>query len=404
MTKVLVAVPTGETSRYATFYDYYNQLERAEGTLHMFARGQSPAKGRNMMIQAAIDNECTHILFLDDDVIPPSDILKKLLAHDKDVVSGLYPMRDFPHYPVIFDKRFQNGFNRHTHLKSEIDGLIEITNCGFGCVLIKMHVFNLLKKPWVTLGELEADGWCDDIAFFNKLGDAGIKMYCDTSVLVDHMMTIHVGFRRVNDSWMINYDNRGKGNLQFPITYPSSDVDIARRIDGWLSDKELDFLGVAGKTYKYILEVGSYKGKSARAFADNTSGQVMCIDTWNSVVCGADGKPIYTTNDATYVDFVKNLQEHIETKKVIINRMNYKDFVPNGFKPDFIFIDAAHDYESAKHDIEKSMSMNPWIIAGHDYDSKVWPGVVKAVDEKFSKINLVDTIWWVENDRFGESV
>jgi len=34
----------------------------------MFARGQSPAKGRNMMIQAAIDNECNSHLFLDDDV------------------------------------------------------------------------------------------------------------------------------------------------------------------------------------------------------------------------------------------------------------------------------------------------------------------------------------------------
>jgi len=41
----------------------------------------------------------------------------------------------------------------------------------------------------------------------------------------------------------------------------------------------------------------------------------MCIDTWNSVVCGADGKPNLHNNDATYVDFVKNLQEHIETKK-----------------------------------------------------------------------------------------
>jgi len=79
--------------------------------------------------------------------------------------------------------------------------------------------------------------------------------------------------------------------------------------------------------------------------------------------------------------------------------MNYKDFVPNGFKPDFIFIDAAHDYESAKHDIEKSMSMNPWIIAGHDYDSKVWPGVVKAVDENSAKsTSLIQFGGWKMTD------
>lgn len=398
MAKVLVGVPTAEAARHSNFYDYYNQLERPEGTLHMFARGQSPARGRNMIIQAAIDNECTHVFFLDDDVIPPSDIIVKLLAHDKDVVTGLYPMRDFPHYPVAFNKRFDNGFNRYIHLKPEINGLIEITNCGFGCVLIKMGVFDLVKKPWVTLGELEADGWCDDIAFFNKVGDAGIKMFCDTTVLVDHMMTVFAGFRKVNDNWVINYDIRGKGNCQFPISYPAAEIDLALRIEGWMSDKELEFLGIAAKNHNFILEVGSYKGKSARVFADNTSGMVMCVDTWNSIVHSNEGKPIYKTDDDTYTEFVKNLYEHIATKKVIIERIDYKDFEPNGFKPDFIFIDAAHDYESAKHDIEKSMLMKPKVIAGHDYDTKVWPGVVKAVDERFGKVNHVDSIWWVEND------
>lgn len=395
MPKVLIAVPTGETSRYANFYDYYNQLDRENGTLHMFARGQSPAKSRNVMIQAAIDNECTHILFLDDDVIPPPDTLKRLLAHDVDVVSGLYPMRNFPHFPVAFDKRFENGFNRHIHLKNDLNGLVEITNCGFGCVLIKMHVFNLIPKPWVTLGELEADGWCDDIAFFNKVGDAGIKMYCDLTLIVDHMMTIHVGFRRVNDKWMINYDCRGQGNLQFPISYPEADIEIAKRIEGWMSDRELEFLGTAGKKYEFILEVGSYKGRSARAFADNTSGTVICVDPWNADVFSHSGKVIYTTGDDTYAEFMKNLKIHIDSRRVIPFRMKFEEF-QTWVRPDFVFIDAAHDYESVKHDIEKAISLEPKVLAGHDYDAKVWPGVVQAVDEKFDKINLVDTIWWVE--------
>jgi hypothetical protein len=398
MAKVLVGVPTAEGARHANFYDYYNALDRPEGTLHMFARGQSPARGRNMIIQAAIDNDCTHIFFLDDDVIPQPDIINRLLAHDKDVVTGLYAMRDFPHFPVAFDKRFPNGFNRHVHLNGDVDGLVEITNCGLGCVLIKMDVFNKVPKPWITLGELESDGWCDDIAFFNKVGDAGIKMYCDTNVLVDHMMTVNVGYRKVDGVWAINYDVRGKGNCQFPISYPAADVDMAKRIEGWMSDKELEFLGIVAKNHEYLFEVGSYKGKSARVMADNTKGKLICIDTWNSIVHSNDGRVIYKTSDDTYADFEKNLKEHIDSGKVIPYRMDYQKYEPNGFQPDFIFIDAAHDYESVKLDIEKSMSMNPKIIAGHDYDSKVWPGVVKAVDERFGEVNHVDTIWWKEND------
>lgn len=396
-TKVLIGIPTGESARYAGFYDFYNQIARPEGTLHMFARGQSPAKNRNVIIQAAIDNNCTHIFFLDDDMIPTVKCLMQLLNRDKDVVSGLYPMRNFPHYPVAFDRRFDNGFNRHLNLKNELHGLIEISNCGFGCVLIKMDAILKLKKPWVTLGELEADGWCDDIAFFNKLGDAGVKMYCDLDVQIDHMMTVHCGFRRENDKWTINYDCRGQGNLQFDVQYPLAEIDIAKRIEGWMSEKELDFLGISAKNHKNILEVGSYKGKSTRAFADNTTGTIVCVDTWNSEVLSNVGEVMYTTDDETYKAFQENLKHYIEAEIVIPYRMPFADFEPNGFKPDFVFIDGAHDYESAKHDIEKAMSMKPKIVSGHDYDEKIWPGVFKAVNEKFNKINLVDTIWWVDN-------
>jgi len=64
MTKVLVAVPTGETSRYATFYDYYNQLERLKELFICLLEANHRLKAeKNMMIQAAIDNECnSHLI------------------------------------------------------------------------------------------------------------------------------------------------------------------------------------------------------------------------------------------------------------------------------------------------------------------------------------------------------
>jgi len=41
----------------------------------------------------------------------------------------------------------------------------------------------------------------------------------------------------------------------------------------------------------------------------------MCIDTWIPVVVVQMVSQSTQTNDATYVDFVKNLQEHIETRR-----------------------------------------------------------------------------------------
>ena len=64
---------------------------------------------------------------------------------------------------------------------------------------------------------------------------------------------------------------------------------------------------------------------------------------------------------------------------------------------DLIYIDANHSYESVKKDIESwlpKLKMSG-IIAGHDYDDH-WPGVVKAVDEKFrNRIELSGRNWMV---------
>ncbi|RLI59813.1 MAG: hypothetical protein DRO67_09555, partial [Candidatus Asgardarchaeum californiense] len=63
---------------------------------------------------------------------------------------------------------------------------------------------------------------------------------------------------------------------------------------------------------------------------------------------------------------------------------------------DFVFIDAAHDYESVKNDIAAWFPKVKvgGIIAGHDYKNDEPTGVEQAVDERFgSKIKVVENIW-----------
>jgi Methyltransferase domain len=70
---------------------------------------------------------------------------------------------------------------------------------------------------------------------------------------------------------------------------------------------------------------------------------------------------------------------------------------------DFVFIDALHDYESVREDIEAwyPIVRRGGIIAGDDYTQQ-FPGVIKAVTEFFSakkiKVNQdpdQPRIWWV---------
>src|SRR5688572_144293 len=190
--KIFIAVPTKGMTANDHFYDFYNMLERPEGTIQTFARGQSPARNRNIMIQQALDHNATHILFLDDDTAPPPDLLRRLYAYNKDVITALYLMRNFPHQPIIFDYTNEKGECRWHEILDEKPGLIEIFNCGLGACLIKTDVFRKMSElglatdhkgvtgKWIRLGEAESDHWCDDVSFFNRVRSAGFKLFCDT--------------------------------------------------------------------------------------------------------------------------------------------------------------------------------------------------------------------------------
>lgn len=67
-----------------------------------------------------------------------------------------------------------------------------------------------------------------------------------------------------------------------------------------------------------------------------------------------------------------------------------------------VFIDALHDYESVKQDIELwwPLVAPGGYLSGHDYNHK-WPGVMRAVAEAFPlfKVGLApDSVWFVRKE------
>lgn len=217
--RIIIGLSTGEYIRKAEFMPYFLGIDKPPGTLVTTVHGQSPANARNVIIEQALENNCTHALFLDDDMGYPPDVLIRLLQHDVDVVTALYLMRDYPHFPVAFDMAFDNGYNKFAYLTGNVQGVIPITNCGLGCVLIKTEVFKAMEKPWVRLGELIPDGWCDDVGFFNRVRAAGFKLYCDTDLRVGHMAQHMLWPTKLNGQWFTEYRHL-KGNVLVPQIIP----------------------------------------------------------------------------------------------------------------------------------------------------------------------------------------
>ncbi len=220
--KVLIGVPTGEYARRADFYDYVGLLGRPEGSAILYCHDRSPAKSRNLLIDAAQDIKATHILLLDDDMQIPSDALMKLLNRDKDIVSGLYVSGSYPHFPVAFDVANEKGECLPVYLHGkDPEGLYPIVAAGFGCLLIKMSVFEKLTKPYVRLGELNCEEWCDDIGFFKRVREAGIKSYLDMGVQLGHIRTAIFMPNFANNQWNIGYNTGGPTLVNVPVFDPS---------------------------------------------------------------------------------------------------------------------------------------------------------------------------------------
>jgi hypothetical protein len=149
-----------------------------------------------------------------------------------------------------------------------------------------------------------------------------------------------------------------------------------------------------------FLEVGSWRGRSA-AFLGveiiNSKKDIMltCLDSWR--YRENTEQPVNNQDDFDdiYWEFIKNMQPLIQYKKnpslIYTSRKESveaaRECRDNIF--DFIFIDAGHYYEDVLSDL------NAWypklkeggIISGHDYFTRVHPGVKYAVDD-FFKYNV----------------
>lgn len=154
--------------------------------------GQIPHdSARNYCVDQFLQTDDTHLLFLDDDVIPPVDALQKLLEADVDVVSGLYPSEWYDNEDGKLKKR--NNVFAEIRADGELveakgTGVKEIVSCGGGCLLIKRHVVEKVPAPWFKFhyNDMGLMDIGEDVDFCKKLKVAGIKLHAHFGVQCNH--------------------------------------------------------------------------------------------------------------------------------------------------------------------------------------------------------------------------
>lgn len=219
--KVLIGYITNEYARRADFYDYLNMLDYPPNSTILPSHDPSPAVARNRLIQTAIDEEFDRLALLDDDHKFKPDTLKRLLAHDVDMVTALYVTRSWPHRPLVFDLVDENGSALFSYLE-EPPRFREIPNAGMGFCVFKTEVFKKMEKPWFRLGELDKETWSDDLGFFNRARAAGFKLYVDETIVIGHLGTMVVTplWDEKDKKWYIGYNTDYDTEVRIPVSVP----------------------------------------------------------------------------------------------------------------------------------------------------------------------------------------
>jgi len=188
--KVFIAIPTGGTIR-AELAMFLLHLDKHYKTTVSFTYQGEVASNRNKLIEQFLLTDYKWLLFLDNDILPPSNVLD-MTRNNVEVCSGVY-------YQWILDRALPTIYRIKDNHYQALDDvpyntLIEIDGAGAGCLLINRVVFETIDKPYFKI-EYDDKGYIStghDLYFCDKVREAGISMYADTRMLCSHYKTIEL--------------------------------------------------------------------------------------------------------------------------------------------------------------------------------------------------------------------
>lgn len=138
MTKIAVGIPTNRLIKSKTAQSLLRLVNYSNFDYEIIisTRGYNTSENRNYIAAKAVNSGCTHLFFVDDDMILPKNTLEVLLKHDKDIVGAVYKTK----YEIQADVC--------EYFDEKREDFMKVKALGTGCLLIKTDVFKNLPQPW----------------------------------------------------------------------------------------------------------------------------------------------------------------------------------------------------------------------------------------------------------------
>lgn len=163
-------------------------------------QGMPVDSSRNNAVKRFLGSRFERLLFIDSDIVPPMDVVDRLLRHGKKVVSGICWSsmggekggeweQDILPYPTVME-RDEHGKGWHVDRAKlgSPETLIRVDAVGMSCVLIHREVLEKMAGNWFRLS-YGPDGICDggeDFTWCLKAKELGYEVHVDKTIQCSH--------------------------------------------------------------------------------------------------------------------------------------------------------------------------------------------------------------------------
>jgi len=190
--RLLIAVPTTdyvhadfvkslarlqcELGRRRVAYD----VEIQSGTLVYYAR--------NRLANKAINENYTHVLWLDSDMVFDEQIVDDLAEVGKDMVCSAFVSRRPPYGPCIYTSIEKDNIKQVKDF-----GLrpFRVAGCGFAAVLTTVELLQAVNQKYGTCFQ-PTDYYGEDLAFCWRVNQLGREIWCEPTVRAGHIAHVPV--------------------------------------------------------------------------------------------------------------------------------------------------------------------------------------------------------------------
>lgn len=188
MRKIVVSFPSGDTVKTDFAISLWGLLASSGKGDVAYSLGNQQGcyvdMNRNLIVASALQHNQDALLFIDTDMVVPTDLGAILNAHDKDIVGCDYVRR---YEPYDLCGRTLDGQPFGT------TGLRDMESLGAGALLIRTGVFKRMKVPWFY-NEYAGEWTGEDRIFCRDARAAGFQIWCDQGLSrqVSHYGGVHL--------------------------------------------------------------------------------------------------------------------------------------------------------------------------------------------------------------------